>query len=250
MSAPALPPRRSDTLNAEPDNDEPPPAYTLRPEDTILEAGPSHPFRNDAVRFAPPSTTPQSQSQSGQSGSGGNATGGGGGNAFQPSTTPIPGRPLLHNGNVLILPASYHCDKCNNTGYKAYDPNNPCRRCWDHYSRPYNHSSAPPPGYVLQRPLPSFHSPASSQAQHQRPPQHPHPQPGYPGYGSPALHQQPYPRITPSYGPPPGARVVRAGDPSLGGWLCSYCGGDGTVYGFLLDTRTCPRCGGVGRVFN
>ncbi|CAL1714515.1 unnamed protein product [Somion occarium] len=49
--------------------------------------------------------------------------------------------------------------------------------------------------------------------------------------------------------PPPGAVVVRPGDPRLGGHLCWRCGGSGTVSFLLFDETTCGVCGGVGRTF-
>lgn len=35
-----------------------------------------------------------------------------------PTEHPVPGRPLLHKGQLLVYPKSYYCGKCMNTGYK------------------------------------------------------------------------------------------------------------------------------------
>lgn len=43
--------------------------------------------------------------------------------------------------------------------------------------------------------------------------------------------------------PPPGAVVVRPGDPRIGGRRCWNCGGDGTISFFLFEER-CPSCRG------
>lgn len=87
-------------------------------------------------------------------------------------------------------------------------------------------------------------------------------------YNQPQMGARPMPFVSGmSYGqPPPGALVVRPGDPrigeyyvkdymmlcvisdysGIGGRLCMNCGGDGIVEcGFLfLDTETCPACNG------
>jgi hypothetical protein len=61
--------------------------------------------------------------------------------------------------------------------------------------------------------------------------------------------------------PPPGAIVVHAGDPRLGGVLCGNCKGTGRILTLLLFDENCPvydpylsrkltdfRCLGVGRI--
>lgn len=35
-----------------------------------------------------------------------------------PTEAPVPGRPLLNKGQLLVYPKGYWCGKCNNTGYK------------------------------------------------------------------------------------------------------------------------------------
>ncbi|KAG6332895.1 hypothetical protein ID866_6191 [Astraeus odoratus] len=54
-----------------------------------------------------------------------------------PTTTPVPGHPLLKDGMLLVYPRDYLCPKCRNTGYKDDDPSHPCRKCWDKYGKPY-----------------------------------------------------------------------------------------------------------------
>ena len=92
----------------------------------------------------------------------------------RPTRTPVPGHPLLNNGRTLVYPDGYECDKCacafrppnlvlmikhpgRNTGYRSYDPSNPCRKCWEKYSKPYSgpiiYSSWGPGPSNRQRPL-------------------------------------------------------------------------------------------------
>ncbi|KAF8757802.1 hypothetical protein RHS01_03553 [Rhizoctonia solani] len=191
-----------------------------------------------------------------------------------PTTTPTPGRALLHNGKVLAYPAQYECNKCHLTGYVAYDPSNPCRECWSLFAQPYEGvlSFAPwdSPESVtsdeqnLQRPLPSSSSPRT-QSRPQRPlasssrpvshPQHSSYGPGQPlgslppaGWSSSSSLR---PSATLSYGRPPrGALVVRPGDPRIGGRVCWKCSGDGWQYKTMgLETKTCSACNGLGRLF-
>ncbi|KAL5633528.1 hypothetical protein ACGC1H_003876 [Rhizoctonia solani] len=189
-----------------------------------------------------------------------------------PTTTPTPGRALLHNGKVLAYPAQYECNKCHLTGYVAYDPSNPCRECWSLFAQPYEGvlSFAPwesPESVMtdeqnLQRPLPATSS-------HSRPQQRPTPGPsrplshpqqssysrwGPPGSLPPASWSSSSglrPSATVSYGrPPPGSVVVRPGDPRIGGRVCWKCSGDGWQYKTMgLETKTCSACNGLGRLF-
>ncbi|KAH7910242.1 hypothetical protein BJ138DRAFT_132744, partial [Hygrophoropsis aurantiaca] len=55
-----------------------------------------------------------------------------------PTIMPVPGHPLLKNGMLLVYPGQFFCMKCRNTGYKNYQPSNPCRKCWTNFSKPYN----------------------------------------------------------------------------------------------------------------
>lgn len=50
--------------------------------------------------------------------------------------------------------------------------------------------------------------------------------------------------------PPPGATVVRPGDPRIGGRLCWRCGGSGTTTFIIFDEMPCSVCDGVGRTFD
>lgn len=90
----------------------------------------------------------------------------------RPTTVPTPGHPLLHEGKMLVYPSGHMCRKCNNTGYKFNDPQHPCRKCWEKYSKPYSgaltyapssDASGPssPSGagrYTFQKPLPQIGS--------------------------------------------------------------------------------------------
>ncbi|KAF9779243.1 hypothetical protein BJ322DRAFT_1089393 [Thelephora terrestris] len=75
----------------------------------------------------------------------------------RPTRTPVPGHPLLNNGKTLVYPPGYECQKCHNTGYKSYDPSNPCRKCWEKYSKPYSgpilYATWGPGPSLKQRPL-------------------------------------------------------------------------------------------------
>ncbi|BGP16038.1 hypothetical protein JCM10213v2_004032 [Rhodosporidiobolus nylandii] len=165
-------------------------------------------------------------------------------NKYEPTSTPTPGQPYLNGGKLLVYPpGAKPCWKCSNTGYKPFelitgyrgdDPNHPCRKCWQKHSRPFSGPLALacrdatrdtiPANY--QRPLRLLQTPATA------PP-------------------RPQVTVTNGWAPrPPGAVVVRPGDPRMGGVLCRRCGGDGLVPGFLLfDEVTCDMCQGAGRVF-
>ncbi|KAH9018003.1 hypothetical protein EDB84DRAFT_1276362 [Lactarius hengduanensis] len=148
-------------------------------------------------------------------------------NNGHPTNTPTPGRPLLRNGRTLVYPETYTCPKCNNTGYKNYDPSHPCRKCWDRYGKPFSSilaSSPTTPAYPIARPPP--------------PPAFPQPPPS-------RNMLLPYGSV-----PPPGATVVMPGDTRIGGRLCWRCGGHGTTPFLIFDEMPCETCGGVGRLFN
>ena len=121
------------------DSDDLPPPYTLRPTDEVtLEVGPARPFQpppqqpppsllhhrqnrehsrqlSDFARefyaagdtrsqsaeshpFRPPPSHSQSRNTIPDDGT--------------PTRTPVPGRPLLHNGKTLVYPPNHHCSKC------------------------------------------------------------------------------------------------------------------------------------------
>lgn len=210
---------------------------------------------------------------------------------YAPSAHPMSGQPLLYKGKILMYPPGVWCEKCHNTGYKAYDPNNPHEKCWNKYGRNYTAAVWDSPNFdfsnpTLQKPLPNSRysastSPVSSQPFSPTPVQQSYSHPGYyqagqngpppPQMMPPPRPSQPMmqggagyynqPQMGPgampfvsgmSYGhPPPGALVVRPGDPRIGGRLCMNCGGDGVIECgfFLLDTETCRACNGTGRVF-
>ncbi|ODQ80514.1 hypothetical protein BABINDRAFT_166132 [Babjeviella inositovora NRRL Y-12698] len=150
--------------------------------------------------------------------------------------------PDLYNPNPDLLfryPTKYFCQKCKNYGYRSDKGNKPCKDCWKKFHRPITSSSSG--GH--------YNPPAQKPAPAPRPPQHIYaptyvPAPPVIQY-VPQVHYQPV-----FYPPPPRPRVVRPGDPSIGGRLCWRCNGSGRVMGmFLFDDEICYTCNGVGRVF-
>jgi hypothetical protein len=207
-------------------------------------------------RYAPPSGRPPTSSARPTDSNPGTEDDG------RPTTSPTQGHPLLRNNRVLVYPKGYTCWKCNNTGFKSFDPGHPCRKCWERYSKPFegpivyapwspSSRSANPSTDTLQKPLPRFRSPAGNMA----PP---------PTFRAPSYYNPPPPAPAPYMGgsilsrasttvthrPPPGALVLQAGDPRIGGRLCWRCDGDGTVSFLIFDEETCPVCNGAGRIFN
>ena len=180
-----------------------------------------------------------------------------------------------------VFPAPIDRLQGHNTGYKAFDPSHPCRKCWDKYSKPYSgpiiyaswndgpsnrqrpllnlRSAATNQSLSFSRSLSSIvnqvrndlSSPAGSSAG--RPPSSPvYPSRRFPAppplpprprsdYFAPAI------RSTSARPPPPAA--LQPGDPRIGGNLCCNCLGSGRTFGFLLLTNnTCDLCGGIGRL--
>ncbi|KAF9445465.1 hypothetical protein P691DRAFT_643579, partial [Macrolepiota fuliginosa MF-IS2] len=177
-----------------------------------------------------------------------------------PTTTPVPGRPLLRSGQLLVYPRGHICEKCHNTGYKHYDPLRPCKKCWSKYSKPfsgplaYSYSSSPSTSNTqninLQKPLPLH---IGGPPRRQGPPLPPRPA-SIGGYHHTIPQDSYYTRgpavtATPGMGaPPPGATIYRPGDPRIGGDLCWRCNGKGTM-NIFIDIINCPICGGCGRTF-
>ncbi|BEI82999.1 hypothetical protein CcaverHIS002_0308670 [Cutaneotrichosporon cavernicola] len=173
-----------------------------------------------------------------------------------PTESPIPGRALLHHGNLLVYPKGYWCNKCQNTGYKGGDPRSPCSSDWRKYGKAYSGAlaasfAAPRPGgnasvvgaNNFQQPLP-----AGGQ-QNNTPQLSHHGNGGYPGHQA-YRPPPPRPQMHHTYAPPPGALVVQPGDPRIGGQLCYRCGGSGREASlFMFDDGPCYQCRGVGRVF-
>ncbi|KAG1786566.1 uncharacterized protein HD556DRAFT_1507004 [Suillus plorans] len=170
-----------------------------------------------------------------------------------PTRTPTPGHPLLHNGHILVYPhEDYTCVKCNNTGYKNYDPSHPCRKCWEKYGKPYTgalmytswntNSSSHKSKY--QRALPRFTPPQassqSSSSSHTSRSSHAPPQAHAIYVYNPIIGMGQTP-------PVPHAVPVRPGDARLGGQICRKCGGTGTLPLLIIDVRPCSVCGGIGR---
>ncbi|TFK60520.1 hypothetical protein BDN72DRAFT_850461 [Pluteus cervinus] len=237
--------------------------------------------------FAPPSGPPPShlspQPTGAPSGSGGIPDDG------RPTTTPVPGHPLLKDGKLLVYPTGYECEKCHNTGYKHYDPSHACKKCWNKYGKPFNgpltyafggsssssSSSTPNVGTPSDQGSKSFQRALPRVNPYAPPPPRPHrdhhdhhrhqhnyiqrPSSNLPP-GQAYAHSQgqrgpvspPLPpriRTMSPYAPtPPNAVVYQAGDPRIGGRLCTSCYGSGKMT-FLIFEDQCDRCGGLGRVF-
>ncbi|KZT64406.1 hypothetical protein DAEQUDRAFT_718095 [Daedalea quercina L-15889] len=196
----------------------------------------------------------------------------------RPTATPKPGHPLMRNGRVLVYPTSYECHRCHNVGYRNNDPSTPCYKCWERYARPFagpltsmDWKAAYAPSnarLAYQRPLPRFtpphlsgiYAPASRASSLARP------SGGYAGGSSSRIipaagggipmglyldsaQGRPSPTVRVAENPPPGATVLRPGDPRLGGRLCWRCGGSGITTFLIFDEQTCSVCDGVGRTF-
>ncbi|ODV95074.1 hypothetical protein PACTADRAFT_50893 [Pachysolen tannophilus NRRL Y-2460] len=149
-------------------------------------------------------------------------------------------------------PKGYFCKKCKNTGYKLKN-GRVCKDCWkkfrpDIYYGP-SYGSSPnsqyvPPQTPMASQIPFAAIPTSG------PGPYVPPFPGMNSYngtnngymGSPAA----VPGMSPGP-PPPNARVVKPGDPAIGGSLCYKCGGKGLVP-FFLDEEICNACNGLGRI--
>jgi len=305
------------------DADELPPPYTPHPTDDVtLAFGPSRPFQRPPQQPRLPQPRPppaESLSDFARDfyAAGDSASRSAGSLPRQPQTqnsipddgrptrTPVPGHPLLNNGKTLIYPAGYECFKClilslqtlsvpadrtpgHNTGYKSFDPSNPCRKCWDKYSKSYSgpivYASWNGGPSNRQRPLLTPRSPATgsspsrslssilNQARndissiHGNPPGRsstpPSPAvfPPRPPLVPPPLPSRPQSdyfatsinRSSPSIlrrNGPSSSLVVQPGDPRIGGNLCWNCLGSGRTLGFLLlSDRTCGVCGGIGRL--
>ncbi|KAJ6540512.1 hypothetical protein B0H19DRAFT_331819 [Mycena capillaripes] len=229
----------------------------------------------DAARYPPPPTAPPSTQTQYQPPPGApppaartpSPNGGGGGlpDDGSPTTTPVPGHPLLHNGNMLVYPPHYECSRCNNTGYKHADPTRPCHKCWSRYARPYSgalayappsspsslsSSSAHPHGLSFQRPLPRLYAPPRSPAPGSSPSSAflypPPPGPGHARASSLNSLRSPSPT---NLGNNTGMTVYAPGDPRMGGAPCWRCGGRGAVSFLIFETVPCSVCRGVGRVF-
>jgi hypothetical protein len=176
----------------------------------------------------------------------------------------------------------------HNTGYKAYDPSNPCRKCWEKHSKPYSgpiiysswgsgpsnrqrpllnsRSSATDPGRSLSRSISSIVNQVRDDLS------------SYPGNSArcsiPPSYSQANPSPRNTSAPPPSSHtrhwsdststpvnswshsawptpavVLQPGDPRIGGQLCRHCDGTGKTLGFLLlSERPCGACGGTGRL--
>ncbi|KAH3679940.1 hypothetical protein WICMUC_000683 [Wickerhamomyces mucosus] len=120
-------------------------------------------------------------------------------------------------------PRGYFCDKCHNTGYKLKNGKS-CKKCWEKFARQTNVQYIPSPyptgsnynysGYQI--PFTNYSINHGNGPSYNQP--------------IPLNHNQLYQPIPP--------RIVRPGDPSLGGVLCGKCRGSGTMFSFLaLDNE-------------
>ncbi|KAF9233729.1 hypothetical protein BU15DRAFT_90246 [Melanogaster broomeanus] len=165
-----------------------------------------------------------------------------------PTTTPVPGHPLLRDGNLIVYPKDYLCVKCRNTGYKNHDPSHPCRKCWEKYAKPYTGALAYTPWSSsgndprMQRALPKFVPPHLAALSPSLGPVSTSRGPQGLGLSPPLQHQHSPP-------PVPHAIPVSPGDPRLGGRICIRCGGCGVRPVLFFDETNCESCGGVGRVW-
>ncbi|CAO1630036.1 unnamed protein product [Sympodiomycopsis kandeliae] len=78
----------------------------------------------------------------------------------EPTKIPTPGRPLLRDGRILIMPPTWEtCSKCDGTGYKHNDPDQPHESCWQSFGRKYTEEllssvEVMNSAVILQTPLP------------------------------------------------------------------------------------------------
>ncbi|KAF8308302.1 hypothetical protein DL93DRAFT_2087053 [Clavulina sp. PMI_390] len=88
-----------------------------------------------------------------------------------PTRTAQPGHALLRIkkgvGMILVYPDDHWCDNCDNTGYVAYRPEQPCRFCWPKFAVPltgsphgdlrqYQWGALNYDKHNFQRPIPRF----------------------------------------------------------------------------------------------
>ncbi|EPT01172.1 hypothetical protein FOMPIDRAFT_159461 [Fomitopsis schrenkii] len=185
----------------------------------------------------------------------------------------------MRNGRVLVYPAFYECRRCHNMGYRNNDPTTPCYKCWEKYARPFagpltsmDWKAAYTPSNArlsYQRPLPRFTPPQMSSMGMSTPASRASSlsrASGYPGSSSSRIlpiagggipmglyldsaQGRPGPTVRVADNPPPGATVLRPGDPRLGGRLCWRCGGSGITTFLIFDEQPCSVCDGIGRTY-
>lgn len=159
-------------------------------------------------------------------------------------------------------------------GYIGGNPKKPCNHCWKKYAKPFSGplvysfpaDTDSPVASNLQKPLPrnlqsappvaSSSAPQPARLTRNNPGRQPSSCQGE-FSNPPTAPVRPVPpmRFTPPVSPPTapvpaGSSVTYfAGDPRIGGQLCWKCGGQGSFELFIFR-ETCPRCSGIGRVFN
>lgn len=116
-------------------------------------------------------------------------------------------------------PRNYFCNKCHNTSIKLKN-GLPCQDCYSRFARQNANVRFTPGGGGAPFPFGSLSS-------------------FIPGSWTTTT------TYTTVNNMPP--RVVRPGDPAIGGILCGHCRGRGKVDDFLAE-YTCPTCKGLGRL--
>ncbi|CBQ72743.1 conserved hypothetical protein [Sporisorium reilianum SRZ2] len=133
--------------------------------------------------------------------------------SYRPTTVPTPGQPLLRKGKLLVYPRDWRgCPKCNDTGYKHGDPNNPHKSCWDKYGKTYTSAMSYSVGLNgatnhFQRPLPVVGGPPVGAVAGGRP-SHGYAAGGYPGAGA-GVQQGFGGYVPPPHAPPPVSTSAR-----------------------------------------
>ncbi|WFD05448.1 hypothetical protein MVES1_000778 [Malassezia vespertilionis] len=117
-----------------------------------------------------------------------------------PTVTAQFGKPLLRDENLLVYPKGWiRCERCGNTGFKASDPERPCKRCWRKYGRTYK--GVLKQAFESNEQAPSILQDVVLQAPIRRTsyiPAHPTPVPADWGTARPMYPQQPaYAQLTP-----------------------------------------------------
>jgi hypothetical protein len=129
----------------------------------------------------------------------------------RPQQLPPPGRLNQGPSPPFQYPRGYWCPKCHNTSVKLKN-GLPCQDCYARFARQSNNVVSVPPAPMLG-PMRSF----------------------VPGiWGPTSLYAGP-------------GRVVRPGDPAIGGILCGHCRGRGMINDLFFED-TCPTCRGLGRL--
>ncbi|TKY86213.1 hypothetical protein EX895_005038 [Sporisorium graminicola] len=157
--------------------------------------------------YAPPSGPPPASATSSSAHRPGNRRE----DSYRPTTVPTPGQPLLRKGKLLVYPRDWRgCAKCNDTGYKHGDPNNPHKSCWDKYGKTYTSAMSYSAGLNgatshFQKPLPVVGGPPLGAAAPGGRPSHGYVAGGYPGAAAGPIQHGYGGYAPPVHAPPPHA---------------------------------------------